>query len=131
MAAPGGMKRLLPVLILPLCYAALRLSPLIEKINDHKDFKKLLRTRNNVLVLYSQSAHGAERQLKLLSDVAQDVKGRATVSWIDCGDPEGRKLCKKIKVDPGKKTNGLELLHYTRMERSTQNTTGPCHTSPL
>ncbi|XP_072274008.1 protein disulfide-isomerase A5 [Pyxicephalus adspersus] len=112
MAAPGGMRVVLSVLVvLPLCFAALKISPLIEKISDHKDFKKLLRTRNNVLVLYSQSAQGAERQLKLLSDVAQDVKGRATISWVDCGDSEGRKLCKKLKVDPGKK-NGPELLHY-------------------
>lgn len=34
---------------------SLKVSPLIEKISDHKDFKKLLRTRNNVLVLYSKS----------------------------------------------------------------------------
>ncbi|KAM4626318.1 protein disulfide-isomerase A5 [Discoglossus pictus] len=109
----GHKMRLLPVLILlPSLVLSLKISPLIEKINEHKDFKKLLRTRNNVLVLYSKSAQAAERQLKLLSDVAQDVKGRATISWIDCGDPEGRKLCKKMKVDLSAKSNGVELLHY-------------------
>ncbi|XP_073401366.1 protein disulfide-isomerase A5 isoform X1 [Dendrobates tinctorius] len=111
----GGTRRmrLLHVLIIfPSILLALKLSPLIEKISDHKDFKKLLRTRNNVLVLYSKSAQAAERQLKLLSDVAQDVRGRATVSWIDCGDSESRKLCKKMKVDPSAKTGGAELLHY-------------------
>ncbi|CAH2305011.1 disulfide-isomerase A5 [Pelobates cultripes] len=100
------------MIILPSCLLTIKISPLIEKIDDHKDFKKLLRTRNNVLVLFSKSAPAAERQLKLLSDVAQDVKGRATVSWIDCGDAESRKLCKKLKVDPSSKSNGLELLHY-------------------
>ncbi|KAG9470668.1 hypothetical protein GDO78_017038, partial [Eleutherodactylus coqui] len=99
-------------IVLPSVLLALKISPLIEKISDHKDFKKLLRTRNNVLVLYSTSAKAAERQLKLLSDVAQDVRGRATVSWIDCGDSESRKLCKKMKVDPSSKTGGAELLHY-------------------
>lgn len=40
---------LLPVL------EAVKVSPLIEKVNDHKDFKKLLRTRTNVLVLYTKT----------------------------------------------------------------------------
>lgn len=91
---------------------SLKLSPLIEKISDHKDFKKLLRTRNNVLVLYSKSAAAAESSLRLLSNVAQEVKGRGTISWIDCGDTESRKLCKKMKVDPNSKEKGVELLHY-------------------
>ncbi|OCT60909.1 hypothetical protein XELAEV_18046933mg [Xenopus laevis] len=110
-----GRKMLLSLLLLIICpssFLSIKVSPLIERISDHKDFKKLLRTRNNVLVLYSKSASVAEQQLKLLSNIAQDVKGRATLSWIDCGDGESRKLCKKVKVDPSKKPNGLELLHY-------------------
>uniref|UniRef100_A0A9R1SP80 Protein disulfide-isomerase A5 n=2 Tax=Cyprinus carpio TaxID=7962 RepID=A0A9R1SP80_CYPCA len=87
---------------------AAKVSPLIEKVSDHKDFKKLLRTRTNVLVLYTKS--GAH--LKLLSDVAQAVKGQGTIAWVNCGDSEGRKLCKKVKVDPSSKTNGVEVLHY-------------------
>ncbi|XP_054827326.1 protein disulfide-isomerase A5 [Eublepharis macularius] len=89
-----------------------KMSPLIEKISDQKDFKKILRTRNNVLVLYSKSSEAAESSLRLLSDVAQAVKGRGTISWIDCGDSESRKLCKKMKVDPSLKEKGIELLHY-------------------
>lgn len=34
---------------------AVKVSPLIERVSDHKDFKKLLRTRTNVLVLYTKS----------------------------------------------------------------------------
>lgn len=34
---------------------ALKVSPVIEKVSDHKDFKKLLRTRTNVLVLYTKT----------------------------------------------------------------------------
>uniref|UniRef100_A0A8B9LSS7 Protein disulfide isomerase family A, member 5 n=1 Tax=Astyanax mexicanus TaxID=7994 RepID=A0A8B9LSS7_ASTMX len=91
---------------------AVKVSPLIEKVSDHKDFKKLLRTRTNVLVLYTKSGTSGDRQLKLLSDVAQAVKGQGTIAWVNCGDSEGRKLCKKVKVDPGSKPAGFEILHY-------------------
>ncbi|XP_041118536.1 protein disulfide-isomerase A5-like [Polyodon spathula] len=97
---------------LPAFLQALKMSPLIETVSDHKDFKKLLRTRTNVLILYSRSAAVGESQLKFLSDVAQAVKGQGTIAWVNCGDSEGRKLCKKMKVDPGSKKNGVELLHY-------------------
>lgn len=127
MAVPGqgagaarrrGRLPPLPLLLLglaaflPTLTYSLKVSPLIEKISDHKDFKKLLRTRNNVLVLYSKSAAAAESSLRLLSSVAQEVKGRGTISWIDCGDTESRKLCKKMKVDPNSKEKGVDLLHY-------------------
>lgn len=42
------------VWLLPMLEAA-KVSPLIEKVSDHKDFKKLLRTRTNVLVLYTKT----------------------------------------------------------------------------
>nr|XP_019956165.1 PREDICTED: protein disulfide-isomerase A5 [Paralichthys olivaceus] len=91
---------------------AVKVSPLIEKVSDHKDFKKLLRTRTNVLVLYTKTATSGDSHLKLLSDVAQTVKGQGTIAWVNCGDSEGRKLCKKVKVDPSSKHAGAELLHY-------------------
>ncbi|KAI3356075.1 hypothetical protein L3Q82_017338 [Scortum barcoo] len=97
---------LLPVL------EAVKVSPLIEKVSDHKDFKKLLRTRTNVLVIYTKTATSGDSHLKLLSDVAQTVKGQGTIAWVNCGDSEGRKLCKKVKVDPSSKHGGTELLHY-------------------
>ncbi|TMS06451.1 Protein disulfide-isomerase A5, partial [Larimichthys crocea] len=97
---------LLPVL------EAVKVSPLIEKVSDHKDFKKLLRTRTNVLVLYTKTATSGDSHLKLLSDVAQTVKGQGTIAWVNCGDSEGRKLCKKVKVDLSSKRGGAELLHY-------------------
>uniref|UniRef100_G1LDS5 Thioredoxin domain-containing protein n=1 Tax=Ailuropoda melanoleuca TaxID=9646 RepID=G1LDS5_AILME len=62
-----------------------KVSSLIEKISDPKDLKKLLRTRNNVLVLYSKSEAAAESHLRLLSTVAQAVKGQGTICWVDCG----------------------------------------------
>ncbi|XP_061782391.1 protein disulfide-isomerase A5 isoform X1 [Nerophis lumbriciformis] len=88
---------------------AVKVSPLIEKISDHKDLKKLLRTRTNVLVLYTKTASSGDTHLKLLSDVALTVKGQGTIAWVNCGDSEGRKLCKKVKVEP---SSASELLHY-------------------
>uniref|UniRef100_A0AAY4C144 Protein disulfide-isomerase A5 n=1 Tax=Denticeps clupeoides TaxID=299321 RepID=A0AAY4C144_9TELE len=91
---------------------AAKVSQLIERVSDHKDFKKLLRTRTNVLVLYTKSATSTEPQLKLLSDVAQAVKGQGTIAWVNCGDSEGRKLCKKLKVDPSSKKHGYDISHF-------------------
>lgn len=34
------------------------------------------------------------------------------LSFFPCRDSEGRKLCKKVKVDPSSKTAGFEILHY-------------------
>lgn len=51
---------LLPVL------DAVKVSPLIDKVSDHKDFKKLLRTRTNVLVLYTKTGempHGCAAEI--------------------------------------------------------------------
>uniref|UniRef100_A0A8C7MTY8 Protein disulfide isomerase family A, member 5 n=1 Tax=Oncorhynchus kisutch TaxID=8019 RepID=A0A8C7MTY8_ONCKI len=99
-------------IITPYCHLHTPVSPLIEKVSEHKDFKKLLRTRTNVLVLYTKSATSGDSKLKLLSDVAQVIKGQGTIAWVNCGDLEGRKLCKKVKVDPSSKSDGADLLHY-------------------
>uniref|UniRef100_A0AAX7UE47 Thioredoxin domain-containing protein n=1 Tax=Astatotilapia calliptera TaxID=8154 RepID=A0AAX7UE47_ASTCA len=91
---------------------AVKVSPLIEKVSDHKDFKKLLRTRTNVLVLYTETG---DSHLKLLSDVAQTVKGQGTIAWVNCGDSEGRKLCKKVKVDPSSKlTSNSSMVAFLK-----------------
>lgn len=42
-------------MVLPTWLSSTKVSSLIERISDPKDLKKLLRTRNNVLVLYSES----------------------------------------------------------------------------
>lgn len=45
---------------------AVKVSPLIEKVSDHKDFKKLLRTRTNILVLYTKSGWSEINRFVLL-----------------------------------------------------------------
>uniref|UniRef100_A0A7N6F6P9 Thioredoxin domain-containing protein n=1 Tax=Anabas testudineus TaxID=64144 RepID=A0A7N6F6P9_ANATE len=67
----------------PYLLHAVKVSPLIEKVSDHKDFKKLLRTRTNVLVVYTKTATSGDSHLKLLSDVAQTVKGQGTIAWVN------------------------------------------------
>uniref|UniRef100_A0A8C5L3F3 Protein disulfide-isomerase A5 n=1 Tax=Jaculus jaculus TaxID=51337 RepID=A0A8C5L3F3_JACJA len=116
MARAGPAWRLLLLLaigvVLPTWLSSAKVSSLIERISDPKDLKKLLRTRNNVLVLYSKSEAAAENHLRLLSTVAQAVKGQGTICWVDCGDAESRKLCKKMKVDLSPKDKKVELFHY-------------------
>ncbi|XP_064426598.1 protein disulfide-isomerase A5 isoform X3 [Mirounga angustirostris] len=84
--------------VLPMWLSSTKVSSLIERISDPKDLKKLLRTRNNVLVLYSKSEAAAESHLRLLSTVAQAVKGQGTICWVDCGC---RVSCEPNKGLPG------------------------------
>lgn len=109
---PAWLLLLAVWVVLPAWLSSTKVSSLIEKISDPKDLKKLLRTRNNVLVLYSKSEAAAESHLRLLSTVAQAVKGQGTICWVDCGDAESRKLCKKMKVDLSAKDKKVELFHY-------------------
>lgn len=59
-------------------------SVLIENINEHKDLKKTLRTKNNVLILYTSNQKAAQNVIKALDEAAQSVKGEATAILIDC-----------------------------------------------
>uniref|UniRef100_A0A8C4Q781 Protein disulfide isomerase family A, member 5 n=1 Tax=Eptatretus burgeri TaxID=7764 RepID=A0A8C4Q781_EPTBU len=94
----------------------------IERLGDLKDLKKLVRTRNNVLVWYKGRGSGNDKKLQLLEEVAEDVRGMGTVVWVDCGNQEARKICKKMKVEPGASgtlyhyKDGEFHLEYTRPE---------------
>lgn len=46
-------------------------------------------------------------------------------------DSEGRKLCKKVKVDPSSKRGGAELLHYKWVTRNSAGCQTLFHTSVL
>jgi len=81
---------------------------LVESVDDHKDFKKILRTKNNVLVLFIGNAKKATDITKVLGEVSQEVKGLATLLSVDCESKEGKKLCKKLKVS----TNRYTIKHF-------------------
>ncbi|XP_022832782.1 protein disulfide-isomerase A5 isoform X2 [Spodoptera litura] len=69
----------------------------ITDIGDIKDFKKLLRTKTNVLILYVNEPKNSHTIVDVFKDTADAMKGQATLALIDCTS-EGRKLCKKLKV---------------------------------
>ncbi|XP_046580143.1 protein disulfide-isomerase A5-like [Haliotis rubra] len=71
---------------------------LILRVDDYKEYKKLLRTKTNLLVIFAQSEKAASKSMTLFEDVAEEVKGKGTMAFINCG--EEKKLCKKLKSTP-------------------------------
>lgn len=71
----------------------------ISDIVDIKDFKKLLRTKNNVLNLFVNSPKQNASIIKVFEDTAEHIKGQGTMVFTDCSG-KAKKLCKKLKVDP-------------------------------
>lgn len=68
---------------------AVKVSPLIERISDHKEFKKLLRTRTNVLVLYTKSG---ECRAYVIEYNAVSMAAFKHVHMIWCRIPEHHDL---------------------------------------
>ncbi|XP_044761964.1 protein disulfide-isomerase A5 [Coccinella septempunctata] len=71
----------------------------IENITDFKDFKKLLRTKTNVLVCFTRSLKESATVIKIFKEVAESIKGEGTMVLVDCSG-EAKKMCKKLKVNP-------------------------------
>eukprot|EP00118_Oscarella_pearsei_P015366 m.138527 g.138527 ORF g.138527 m.138527 type:complete len:765 (+) comp38247_c0_seq18:43-2337(+) len=82
------------------------LKEVISDIDDVKEFKKLLRTRTNILVMFSKTAKSMSDILPIFGDAATEMKGRAALVTIDCSSTG--KLCKKLKISPETKI----LKHY-------------------
>lgn len=81
----------------------------IVEVNDIKPFKKLQRTHTNLLVLFAKSDRDASSKFEVLVDVAEEIKGKATIAYVNCGgSKDTKKLCKKLKVSP----EPLVLKHY-------------------
>ncbi|KAI5723095.1 hypothetical protein M8J76_001320 [Diaphorina citri] len=77
-----------------------KFSYLKEGINDYKELKKLFKTKNNLMIMYITDSKDAATisMLKTYKQVADYVKGEATLAVINCVD-ETKKLCKKMKVE--------------------------------
>ena len=56
----------------------------LETCQDEKCFKNLLKTKPNLLVLFSKSDSEIKNIYKLLKEVNLAVKGTATVAYINC-----------------------------------------------
>lgn len=74
-------------------------SPVIDNISDHKDYKKLLRTKNNVLILFTSNQKQSADIIKVFRETAAAIKGLGTMVFIDCSG-DSKKMCKKLKVNP-------------------------------
>lgn len=59
-------------------------SNIISDIDDIKEFKKLLRTKTNVLVLYINNQKSSQSVLDVVKEAADSMKGQATLVAIDC-----------------------------------------------
>ncbi|KAL1132792.1 hypothetical protein AAG570_010744, partial [Ranatra chinensis] len=79
----------------------------IEEISDLKEFKKILRTKNNVLVCFISSQRQVSHVLKVFKETAEIIKGQGTMLLIDCSG-DSKKLCKKLKIVP----EPFVLRHY-------------------
>lgn len=80
----------------------------IDDVSEYKDFKKLLRTKTNVLVLYTSNAKQSAEPIRIFKETAEAVKGTGTMVLMDCSQNDKKKLCKKLKVNP----EPFILKHY-------------------
>ncbi|KAJ8737780.1 hypothetical protein PYW08_000375 [Mythimna loreyi] len=81
----------------------------VTDIGDIKEFKKLLRTKTNVLILFVNEPKNSHSITDVFKDTADSMKGQATLAIIDCNNSDGKKLCKKLKISSDK---AYYLKHY-------------------
>ncbi|CAL1297757.1 unnamed protein product [Larinioides sclopetarius] len=72
---------------------------LVENIIDAKELKKLCRTRNNVLILFTKGTRQSSELINIFSKAAEEIRGQASLALVDCSG-EAKKLCRKLKVSP-------------------------------
>ena len=78
----------------------------VVTVTEHKEWKKLLRTRLNVLALFSSGDRHVESLMPAYNRVATAVRGQGTLLYVDCSN--SKKLCSVLKVKPAT----FELKHY-------------------
>lgn len=57
---------------------------IVTGIDDLKDFKKLLRTKTNILILYVNVPKSSQTLLDVFKETADVMKGQATLVQLDC-----------------------------------------------
>lgn len=67
-----------------ICAKISQKSVTIDDIVDIKELKKIFRTKNNVLVLFTSNPKETQNTIKIFDEAAQLVKGQATTIFIDC-----------------------------------------------
>ncbi|XP_063394414.1 protein disulfide-isomerase A5 [Cydia fagiglandana] len=81
----------------------------VTGIDEIKEFKKLLRTKTNVLILFVNTVKQSQSVTDVFKETADMMKGQATLVIVDCSTSEGKKLCKKLKISPDKP---YTIKHY-------------------
>ena len=76
-------------------------------VSDHKAWKKLLKTRTNVLALFASGQKQVGDFLSVYDRVAGKIMGKGTLVFLDCAK-DSKKLCKTLKVKP----EPFMLKHY-------------------
>lgn len=76
-------------------------------VSDLKEWKKLLKTRNNVLALFANGKKDVADILPVFEMVASNTRGKGSLIFIDCS-AEAKKMCKNLKVKP----RPYALKHY-------------------
>ncbi|RDD37292.1 Protein disulfide-isomerase A5 [Trichoplax sp. H2] len=80
----------------------------VIQIDNVKEYKKLLRTRKNILIAFFKTGGDIGKKLDTLIRAANQVYGIGTLSYVDCGSD--KKLCKKLKIKF--KKDDLIINHY-------------------
>ncbi|RZC32143.1 protein disulfide-isomerase A5, partial [Asbolus verrucosus] len=83
----------------------------VDNVYDIKDFKKVIRTKTNVLVCFTNSMKQTAQVIKVFREAADVIKGQGTMVLIDCSG-DSKKICKKLKINP----DPFILKHYKNGE---------------
>ena len=93
--------------LLPLNSEAVSLKQVVS-VSDQKEWKKLLKTHTNVLALFTNGEKPVASFLPMYDVVADRIRGKGTLVYIDCTSKDGKKFCKNLKI----KANPFVLKHY-------------------
>lgn len=74
------------IIVQPSLQARKQKTSVLTDINDIKEFKKLLRTKTNVLILYVNNAKSTAPVSDVFRNTADAMKGQATLAIIDCNN---------------------------------------------
>lgn len=94
----------------------------VLKITDLKTYKKFLKSRNNILIVYSRENKALTPTIQtLLKDTAKSISGIGAIATLDCegiGNNKNikdiKKICKNIDFDQHGDNKGLLWQHYTK-----------------
>lgn len=77
------------------------------RASELKEWKKLLKTRNNVLALFANGQNSVSEFLPMYEKVASNMRGKGTLVFVDCAG-DAKKMCKNLKMRP----SPYILKHY-------------------